>query len=605
MPPATRHRRRRLVGSAPRRGSTTWLVIGGLLTVVVLGASTGLFYKLRSKVKGVQPQSYKVERGPFAFYVTERGEIESSNNVEIRCEVKSLNSGGTAIIEVVPEGRMVHAGDVLVRLDSSALEHDLVQQQIVCNSSEAAMIFSRNAYEAALISKTEYIEGAYRQEEQTVLNEIFVAEEDMRRAEQYLLHSEQLAARGYVTALQLEGDRFAVAKSQGELEAAQTKLHVLQEYTLQKKIKELESEIVSSQAAWKAEENSYQLELDNLHKIEEQIALCTIRAPQAGQVVHANEFDRRGNGEIVIEPGTLVRERQVIIRLPDPERMQVKADISESRIAYVQARMSADIQVDAFNGMLLEGAVLKVNEYPEPSGWLSSAVKKYATIVEIHDPPPTLRPGLTAQVKIHVERLDDVLTVPVQAILERRGWYYCLVRQGLDWVPQRVTIGPTNDKQVIIETGLSEGDEVALNPRRYVDEDKLPGGTVPERSNGRSIRGELKQADAESAGQPSPSGDSPDQQADSAAGEGAVAESVGDSFRGGRGDPATMASAMFSRMDANSDGLLSGDELPAERREQIMAADTNSDGAISRDELTAGMRAMRGGGRTGGGSPRE
>jgi hypothetical protein len=66
-----------------------------------------------------------------------------------------------------------------------------------------------------------------------------------------------------------------------------------------------------------------------------------------------------------------------------------------------------------------------------------------------------------------------------------------------------------------------------------------------------------------------------------------------------------MAGEIFSRMDANSDGLLSGDELPAERREQIMAADTNSDGSISREEMAAGMRAMQGRQPGGGGPPSE
>ena len=64
-----------------------------------------------------------------------------------------------------------------------------------------------------------------------------------------------------------------------------------------------------------------------LQEIEEQIAKCTILAPQDGQVVYANESDRRGNSEVIIEPGVAVRERQVIVRLPNPEYMQVAAKI--------------------------------------------------------------------------------------------------------------------------------------------------------------------------------------------------------------------------------------------------------------------------------------
>ena len=70
----------------------------------------------------------------------ERGEIESSSNVEVRCEVQGRGSAGTAIIEIVPEGKYVEKGDFLVKLDDSALQADLVQQQIGANTSRALMV---------------------------------------------------------------------------------------------------------------------------------------------------------------------------------------------------------------------------------------------------------------------------------------------------------------------------------------------------------------------------------------------------------------------------------------------------------------------------------
>jgi hypothetical protein len=48
----------------------------------------------------------------FNFDITERGELESSASLEIRCEVESKNTNGTKIIEIVPEGTSVKQGGI-------------------------------------------------------------------------------------------------------------------------------------------------------------------------------------------------------------------------------------------------------------------------------------------------------------------------------------------------------------------------------------------------------------------------------------------------------------------------------------------------------------
>ena len=68
------------------------------------------------------------------------------------------------------------------------------------------------------------------------------------RAEQYERYSERLAAKGYVTELQLVGDRFAVEEARKELQSAQTKLHILDNYTKKKQIMHLEADVKTAEA---------------------------------------------------------------------------------------------------------------------------------------------------------------------------------------------------------------------------------------------------------------------------------------------------------------------------------------------------------------------
>lgn len=584
-----------------RRGMSITAIMVSLVIVAALCASAYAIWGKLLTGNDVPEDvlTHFVERGMFLHEVTERGEIESSRNVEIRCQVESRNSSGTAILDVVPEGTRVQEGDILVRLDSSALEQEIVQQQIICNTSNALMIQAQNAYEAAQIAKREYLEGTFIQEEQVIQNEMILAEENLRRAQEYAKYSEQLAARGYVTSLQLEGDKFAVEKAQNELDTANTKLRVLRDYTKAKMLKTLESDIRSSEAQWQSEKSSYELEMAKLKNIEEQIANCVIRAPQSGQVVHANQQSSRSSGEFVVEPGALVRERQVIIRLPDPNFMQVKAKVNEARVSLIREGMPVSIRLDAFDDVELEGVVTKVNEYPEASSWFSSQVKKYGTVIKIVNPPDTIRAGLTAEVRIQVEYEEEAVQVPVQALHEHGGKVYCIVNDGNGWKAREVNYLSTNEEFAVISDGLEVGDEVAMDPRPlldYVDLPELPGrGAADTESQPLIAR---KQQAGESVG-------SEDRESRPAPPAGRPP--VGQTGRpngppgGGSFSPAQIVGRIIERLDKNKDGVISNDEIPADRGESLRAADGNGDGKIDRAELTKSMtERMKQGGASGG-----
>ena len=460
----------------PRSGISV-VAVAILLVLIAGGVGYAVFqFMPRNTTKGPTIITHTVQRGTFAYDVVERGEIESSDNVEVRCEVKAQKNSGLTILEVVDEGTLVAKGDVLVRLDASGLEQDLLQQQIKCNSQEAAMITSRNNFESAEISKKEYVEGTFRQEEQTIQSEIFIAEENLRRAQEYLNYSERLSARGYVTPQQLEGDRFAVEKAGTELKTAKTKLKVLQEYTKPKMLKQLDSDIKSAEAAWRSDQNSHKLELANQKIIEEQIEKCVMRAPQSGQVIHANETSRRGDSEFIVEPGANVREGQAIIRLPNPDKMQVKAKINESQIADLRAGLPVTIRIDAYDDATLRGEVTKVNEYPEPTSWYSSQVKEYASFIKVLDTKNLeLRPGLTAEATIHVAFEQEATLVPIQAVHEHGRKNYCMVKVGEDqWDAREIEVAGNNDSFVMVRSGVVANDVVALNPRECLAMVNLP-----------------------------------------------------------------------------------------------------------------------------------
>ena len=106
--------------------------------------------------QGIQPLFAEAEISDFSLEIIEPGEIESAENIEINCEVRSRSSGGVSILEIVPEGTLVKKGDFLVRLDDAALQKDLLQQRISVHQSKAALVKATADVEGARLALEEY-----------------------------------------------------------------------------------------------------------------------------------------------------------------------------------------------------------------------------------------------------------------------------------------------------------------------------------------------------------------------------------------------------------------------------------------------------------------
>jgi multidrug resistance efflux pump len=565
-----------------RRAGISWTGLSGTLVAVAVVPLMAWYAIPQDSFSAEEdgPLTEQVQRGTFVHELIERGEVESSSTVDVRCEVQSRGSGGTALLEIVPEGTRVKEGDIICKLDSSSLENERNAQQIVVNGSTSALIGATAALETARIAKQEYLEGTYKNEEKLIQSEIFVAEQNLKRATEYLKHSQKLAARGFVSPQTLEADEFAVEKAQKDLEIAKTKLKVLQDYTKAKMLNQLDAAIETAEADLGAKKNINHIDIEKLKQIEQQIEKCTVRAPQEGEVTYANSTDMRDSDAVIIKEGVIIRERQTIVRLPDPQKMQVNAKVNESKIRLIKIGMPATIRIEALPDVELQGTVAKVFAYANRSRWSSSTVKEFSVIVEIHDPPAELRTGSTAEVEIRVHQSPDELMVPVQAVLEHGGQHFCVWRKGEGWVTKPVELGPTNDSMVVIKSGITESDQVVLNPRAYLDELNLPElpakvikaeemlvGTQP-----------LKGGPPSKGATGNPAGSNP-----VAANGNGPGEAAGPGQSGGQ----DRASGMLQRMDRNGDGRLARDEVPPQMEGRFPTVDKNADGFLDADELSS------------------
>jgi len=602
--------RRRKAGLGRRGGVGLVILICLLLVGVSAAAGYRVFYANQSGIDTAKLIQDIASRGPFDHIVLEQGEIESSSNQVVTCEVKSRGGNGVAILWVVDEGTKVKKGDKLVELDASELETREKEQKIAVITAEARLATAKAQLEQAVIARKEYIDGEYKTAEKQILASKATAEQDLRKAKLAIESSERLVAKGLVKSLQLEADRYAVANAQNKLDIADAELSVLQNLTKQKMLVQYDSDIEAATASRSAAESELLEEQAEYEDIALQIKKCILYAPSDGVVVHANRYSSRGgNAEFVVEAGATVRERQELIRLPDPTLMQVSCKINESRVTLIREGMPAKITVDAIPGLKLVGRVKKVNRYAEPGSWMSSSVKEYATIVEIIDPPENIRTGMTAEAQIFVEQLPDALQVPIQALYEHGEDFYTLVRQGdTTFETAVVEVQATNDQMAAIASGLDDGDAVILNLRDHLDLMDLPELASEDNSAMRDISQDTG-ADTRGAGGGPPPSAGPDTggrggfggQRPPGGGQGGPGGGGprGGPGGGGRPDLSTIVNMSMQRNDTDGDGKLSSSEIEAidgQFKDGVKAADANGDGEVTKEELTKSIQARMGGG---------
>ena len=467
---------------------------------------------------------YEVTKTNLPIVVTERGSLESQVETTITCGVENVGdrgSSGTQIIFIVPNGSAVKKSDLLVEFDSATIRDRLQQQTVAHQKAVSAKTQANAKYknqiiqnkitldEANLAIKLARIEYDMYVDQQVgtaklakeeierkvdeAKNSALEARAQLELAEVERAGIKELFKLGYRGKSELEQSRLKYLQAEDRLASSrnQVKTHQGSRRKLDKfesKMEELrlegahntairnleqvkndnESLLQQSLAAKNEAESTEAQELERLLHMEEQLANCKIFAPHDGMVVYKQE--RRGGTEI--QEGAVVRERQDILTLPDLSKMKVKTQVHEAVLDQVRPGLPTSVRIDAFPDRVYRGVVDKVGVVPSSSGgWFNSgSAKTYETIVRIVDEVDQLKPGMTAVVNMHVDRVEGVLAVPVQAIIQadQETWCYVAAENGVE--RRDIKIGRSNDKFVHIREGVSEGQKIVLNSMDIFDQ---------------------------------------------------------------------------------------------------------------------------------------
>ncbi len=486
----------------PSRERTPW--IGRLLVALVVagmiggigwaGWSWGL---TRSTSRDVLTAA--VVRGDLVIIVSDRGELESAQSVQVVCVVE----GGGKLVTIVPEGKKVKKGDEVARFDTDALMKSITEQgvkreqaegkvksaqselEVQQNKEEGEIAKAELALELARIDLESYVddEGEYRAEFEKRKAALELGKKELKEAEDNLAFTRSLIKKGLA---QLEQERVLKLASDGKASSVKQQeadLKVLERFTRHRKVTELKAKAKDadreldrtkkSQAAAtekasgevSAARRTAELERLFLERLEAQRERCVVRAPEDGIVIYCNTPFLGDSSRI--RPGGQLFFQQPIFKLPDLDKMQVKLKIHESVVKKVVQGQTATMQVDALPNQVLHGKVVSVASVAQAEPWRGNAVKEYDAVVSIEDLPKDagLRPNMTSEVKILIKTLENVLTVPVQAVTEWDGGYVSYVVRGREIEKRSVIVGESNEQRIHIVEGMTEGERVALDAR--------------------------------------------------------------------------------------------------------------------------------------------
>lgn len=441
---------------------------------------------------------FTVVRGPLVVDVSQSGQIQNRDLVKVRSEVEGRN----AIIELVEEGKHVKEGELLVRLDSSGLLEQKEQQELSVLKADAAYVQARENFEvtkskaksdvdkAALDYKfaqmdlNKYKDGDYPEELKKAKADILIAGKELDQAQEKVKWSETLAKEGYIKDTELEADRLALTRRKLDLELAESRRKLLEEYTYGRTVEELKSnveqtkaaldriersskaDVIQADAELQSKQKEFNRQKERLAKLDEQIKKCTITAPVAGMVVYATTGGgRRWSQAEPLAEGTEVRERQELIHLPVSTKMMAEVKIHESSLRKIKAEQRVRVTVDAVKGKVYWGRVAKIGLLPDQqSWWLNPDMKVYKTEIYLDGAAEDLRAGMSCHAEIVVATYDDAIYVPVQAVVRVNGRPTAYVVESGEAMPRTVELGLDNDRMVRIVEGLAEGEQVLMAP---------------------------------------------------------------------------------------------------------------------------------------------
>jgi len=234
------------------------------------------------------------------------------------------------------------------------------------------------------------------------------------------------------------------AAAQAAYEQADRNYHRSQKLRESSDISEFELE--NSRLAEMTARANLQMSEAALKLAERNLRLTQLTSPVSGHVADLNvQIGQQ------VEPGAPVG---LIVSL---DQMEIEISLSESEIGYIKTGAEARVRTDVYPGSTFKGAVRSCGVAGLEPG------KTFPVIVSVDNSDRQLKPGMSAIVQLIYARPTDAICIPRDAVLmtdPSRPAVFVVQEERAHRRP--IQLGEGNAEQVIVESGLSPGDQLVI-----------------------------------------------------------------------------------------------------------------------------------------------
>jgi len=406
--------------TATRRGR---VVAGGVALVAAIALGVGV---LGWGDPASDVPTVEVVRGEFVDYLRLRGEVRPVRSVLVAAPT---DAGDMQIVKLVRDGAVVSRGDVIAEFNPARLQQTLQEKQSELRQAEAEI---------------EQAQAEARLREEQDVTALAEAHYNVERAK-LDANNEQWLPR---------------------IEAEQAKLRLADAEERRREVERtVESNRTNSAAEIARREHKRDKARLEVARAERGLGALALVAPGDGVVTLLPNY-RAGSMFSSSPPKFRVGDQAwpgaVIAELPDLSSVRLEARLDETDRGRLQVGLPAVVRVDAIPDREFEGRITEIGVVARTdfSGW--PPARNFDLEIEILQTDPRLRSGMSGTVRVAAERLDDVLLVPLSAVVRKDGRTLAFVRRGRAFEARDIAIDREGEDQVVVREGLEPGDRVAL-----------------------------------------------------------------------------------------------------------------------------------------------
>ena len=390
--------------------------------LVALGASGVLLGAVRYTNRSPSVPTLVVKRGDFIDSLQFRGEVKALKSVTI---VVPAEAGNFQILKITADGTPVKQGDVVVEFDRTRTEQDLAQYRSTLKSAQAEIDQAR---------------AQARLTEEDDLTAVMKARYDVEAA--------KLDASKQEVVSKIEG-----AEAKLKLADAEQKLHELEE--------KLKSDRTSSQATTQSKIQASQKAAYDVQRAERALTRMRLQAPLAGTISLVAVWHPQGPAPF--KPGDTAWPGAPIAELPDISTLRIAARVEETERGRLAAQQIVTVHMDAiadreFSGKIAQISTIATSDFS--GGW--PFPRDFDLSIALDQTDARVRPGMTAQLTVVVDKVPNALTIPLQASFQKSGQTVAYVWAGSKFQERAIEIGRRSGDRILVVKGLRPEDRVAL-----------------------------------------------------------------------------------------------------------------------------------------------